>query len=103
MNPKHVLDFVNTEINRRQIDSDNTLDDYNKAVAAYKALSAFKRFFANNPQTDYWNFGEYWIEELKDIRRKAEYKFKMDYQIMDIPTRWHNRFYKWAADNKIPF
>ena len=105
MNPKHVLDFVNAEIKSRIIKRDNIIAEYNKQLAEYKALPAFKRFFANNPATDWWwwDFGEYNIQELQEIKRKAEYKSKMNYEIMGIPNRWHNRFYKWAEDNKIPF
>ena len=103
MHPKHVLDFVNSEIGPRQIKCDNITAEYNKQLAAYNALSAFKRFFASYPERDYWDFGEYNLQELKEICREAEYKSKMNYEIMDIPDCWHNRFYKWADDNKIPF
>lgn len=103
MNTKHVLDFVNSEIGPRQIKSDNLWAEYNKQVAAYKALPAFKRFFTGNPAMDWWDFGEYYLNELKEIKRKAEYRNKMEYHITDIPEHWHNRFYKWAEENKIPF
>jgi len=103
MLPKHVLDFVIPEIERRQTKRDNTITEYNKCVAEYKALPAFKRFFTSHPENDYWHFGEYWLNELKAIRREAEYKHKMDYPRMDIPKEWHNLFYAWAQDNNIPF
>lgn len=103
MNPKHVLDFVNSEIGPRQIKCDKITTEYNKLMEEYKALSAFKRFFKSSPDRDWWDFGEYHLQELKEIKRKAEYKTKMEYEIMDIPARWHDRFYKWAEENKIPF
>jgi hypothetical protein len=109
MLPKHVLDFVNPEIERRQIKRDETVREYNKCVAEYKALPAIKRFFTSHPETAYyWDFGEYRLNELIEIRRQAEYKHKMEqmqmvYMPMDIPQTWHKHFYKWAADNNIPF
>jgi len=104
MNPKHVLDFIIPEIEWRQIASNKVIAEYNKRVADYKALPTIKRFFSNNPETDYYeDFSGFWIDELEEIKREAEYKFKMKYEVMDIPNRWHNRFYKWAADNNIPF
>jgi hypothetical protein len=104
MLPKHVLDFVIPEIEKRQIKRDETVREYNKCVAEYKALPAFKRFFTSHPcHAYYWDFGEYRLNELIEIRREAEYKHKMDYMRMDIPETWHKHFYKWAQDNKIPF
>jgi hypothetical protein len=104
MLPKHVLDFVNPEIERRLIKRDETVREYNKCVAEYKALPAFKRFFTSHPENAYyWDFGEYRLNELIEIRCQAEYKHKMDYMRMDIPDYWVKHFYKWATDNNIPF
>jgi len=105
MNPKHVLDFVDFKIDDLQKKYADSLSKYNKLMAEYKAMPFYKRWFANNPKYGYWSWqvGEYYIEQLNDIKREALYKNKMDYMRMDINSDWHKAFYKWADTNKIPY
>lgn len=105
MLPKHVLDFVDFKIDDLQKKYSDSLAKYNDSMAEYKAMPFYKRWFALNPEHGYWSWqmGDYWIEQLKSLRREAEYKNKMDYMRMDIDSDWHKPFYKWAQDNNIPF
>lgn len=105
MQPSHVIAFVDFKIDDLQKKYADSLAKYNDSMAEYKALPFYRRWFELNPEYGYWSWqvGDYYIDQLKEIRREAEYKNKMDYMRMDIPENWQKHFYKWAEDNKIPF
>ena len=105
MQPSHVIAFVDFKIDDLKKSYANSLAKYDKLMAKYKAMPFYKRLLAINPEHGYWawQMGDYYIDQLKAIRREAEYKNKMDYMQMDIDSEWHKQFYKWAEDNKIPF
>ena len=108
MQPKHVLDFIEYKLAEYQKRYDKNKADFDIAKAEYEN-TRWNKFWKNkytpDPLYNPWDFQwvDMWMDELRVIRREAEYKFKMDYMIMDIPETWHKHFYKWAQDNKIPF
>jgi hypothetical protein len=105
MQPSHVINFVDFKLAQylpRYIASKSKFDSM---LEIYKSASWFKKFVTDNPHDsdwEHWWVGS-WIEQLKEIKREAEYKHKMDYMRMDIPEDWQKHFYKWANENKIPF
>jgi hypothetical protein len=108
MQPSHVLDFVDFKLDEYQKRYDKNKADFDIAKAEYEN-TRWNKFWGNKYTLDWlynaWDFQwvDMWMDELRVIRREAEYKHKMDYMRMDIPENWQNQFYKWAADNKIPF
>ena len=99
MHPTHVIDFIDYKIAEYQ-----KKHDINKAE--YDAKWYNKLF--GNKYTGMWDFWDwyrysYWIDELNEIRREAIYKDKMDYTVMNIDSKWHTHFYKWAQENNIPY
>jgi hypothetical protein len=108
MNPKHVLNFIDFKLAEYQKRYDKNKADFDIAKAEYEN-TRWNKFWGNKYTPDClydpWDFQwlDMWMDELRVIRREAEYKNRMKYQIMDIPENWHNHFYKWAADNNIPF
>ena len=105
MLPNHVINFVYFKIADLEKSYANSLAKYTKLIAEYNALPFYKRWFTDNPEYGYWAWqvGDYYINQLKDIQREAEYKNKMKYEIMDIDPEYHKAFYAWAKDNKIPY
>lgn len=110
MQPSHVIAFVDFKIAQYQPRYNASKSKFDSMLEIYKSASWLKKWVTENPcdsDWEHWYVGS-WIDELKEIRREAEYKNKMEqmqtvYIPMNIPETWHRHFYKWAEDNKIPF
>jgi hypothetical protein len=105
MQPSHVISFVDFKIAQYESRYNASKSKFDSMLEIYKSASWLKKWVTENPcdsDWEYWWVGS-WIDELKEIRREAEYKNKMDYMRMDIPENWQKHFYKWAQDNNIPF
>lgn len=100
MNPKHVLDFIEYNLTEYQKRYDKNKAEFDIKKAEYEN-TRWNKFWNNKYDADFlfnpWDFQWFgmWMDQLRVIQCKAEYKAKMGYEIMDIPEEWHTHFYKW--------